>query len=274
MPNNEQAYAKASFEKAADHYDQIAFFKQSATEVVRLIKAHTQATDLNILDVACGTGNVTLECAQQLPQAQFLGIDISAGMLSKAKHNAQQRQLKNIEFKEADITTYRPTGLFDVITCSYALFFLPDAHLVLNTLQQSLNQHGCLLFTSFTNEAFDPANPIFLKQLRQLGSPSALAYDEHHWKNLKHHKDILYLCELAKAPTPTITTQNIRYPLTLGAWWTLFNNTGFKGMIDELSPSQQQQLKTDFYTLMQPHCDDRHQVELIADSFFVKITAS
>jgi ubiquinone/menaquinone biosynthesis C-methylase UbiE len=58
MHEKEQDYAKASFEDVASKYDEIPFFKISAEHVVELIQKNTQKKALQILDVACGTGNV------------------------------------------------------------------------------------------------------------------------------------------------------------------------------------------------------------------------
>ena len=58
MQEKEQDYAKASFEDVAHKYDEIPFFKISAKYVVEIIQKHTQEKNLQVLDVACGTGNV------------------------------------------------------------------------------------------------------------------------------------------------------------------------------------------------------------------------
>ena len=39
-------------------YDEIPFFKISAKYVMEIIQKHTQKKNLQVLDVACGTGNV------------------------------------------------------------------------------------------------------------------------------------------------------------------------------------------------------------------------
>jgi len=53
-----------------------------------------------------------------------------------------------------DITKLDLSKSYDVITCAYALFSLPDAHKVLKTLVALLNDKGKIIFTSFTAQAF------------------------------------------------------------------------------------------------------------------------
>ena len=63
MQETEQEYAKKSFDDVAHKYDEIPFFKISAKNVVEIIGQYKGEGALNVLDVACGTGNVVLECA-------------------------------------------------------------------------------------------------------------------------------------------------------------------------------------------------------------------
>jgi len=277
MEQSEQEYAKSSFNNVAHHYDQIQFFKNSAQHVAKLIEEHQAdktnklQNQLQILDVACGTGNVVLECAQLLKNAQFDAIDISEGMIEKARVNAKHLKLNNTCFFIEDVTKYKFSKQYDVITCSYALFFLPDAHRVLAKLNQQLNPHGLIIFTSFHKNAFTPTNTIILKLLKEHGSPSAIAYDANGWKNLQSISDIEKLCKLAQVSKPKIIEQQIRYYLNLDQWWQLLNNTGYKGMLMELDPLNYDKLKGEFYQKFKEYSNHNGEVELIADSYFCMV---
>jgi 2-polyprenyl-3-methyl-5-hydroxy-6-metoxy-1,4-benzoquinol methylase len=91
-----------------------------------MIQEHTNKKSLNILDVACGTGNVVIACAKAMDSHHFDAIDISEGMLQKAKDSARVNNLTNINFYQQDVTQLNVDKRYDVITCSYALFFLPN----------------------------------------------------------------------------------------------------------------------------------------------------
>jgi len=271
MSKKEQEYAQSTFNEVANKYDEIPFFKISAEYVVELIKKHKQEEKLEILDVACGTGNVVLECASYLPYASFNAVDISEGMLAKAKENATVKGLKNISFKLQDITKMKLKKQYDVITCSYALFFLPDAHEVLKTLVSLLKEEGMVIFTSFRKDAFSPSSEILLELLEKYGSNSAKEYDADKWENLRHKEDIEHLCSLAGIESVKISTKDIRYGMSVDEWWNLFNNTGFKGMLMELSYEDYALLKEKFYEAMFKEADMDGEIELIADSHFVVV---
>lgn len=268
MEEKEQAYAKASFSDVAKKYDEIPFFKISAGHVADIVHSRKQSDDLSILDVACGTGNVVLECAKKLPQANFHAMDISQGMLDKARTNANSLGLTNIDFVVQDITKLGDDRKYDVITCSYALFFLPEAHKVLQKLISLLHEEGMVIFTSFLSHAFSPSTEILMPLLEKYGSESAKAYDMNKWENLKHVADIERLCQMAEVNAPTIETKEIRYGMSVDEWWELLNNTGYKGMLMELSEADYEKVKYAYYLAMFEHADMDGEVELIADSYF------
>jgi len=272
MQDKAQEYAKITFDDVASHYDEIEFFKISARHVADIIKEHKTEAKLDILDVACGTGNVVLECASCLKEAVFDGFDISEGMLAKAGENAKKQDIDNVSFHLQDITKLSLEKKYDVITCSYALFFLPDAVNVLKTLRGLLKKDGIVIFTTFLEKAFSPSNEILLPLLEKYGSPSANEYDMHKWKNLKQVKDIERLCREADVSDVEIRSKEIRYGLNIDAWWELLNNTGYKGMLMELSEEDYERVKGAYYKAMFTHADMDGEVELIADTYFVTVS--
>ena len=267
----EQDYASKAFDNVAKNYDEIEFFKISARYVVEMIQEHSLKPNLQILDVACGTGNVVLECASCMSGATFDAVDISESMLEKAKVNAYLRELENITFHMQDITKFTIAKQYDIVTCSYALFFLPNTADVLKKLTQLLKPNGVVIFTSFLNNAFSPSNEILIPLLKEHGSPSAQEYEINKWENLKFKKDIEYLCTLAMTNSVEIQSKEIRYGFSLDNWWKLLNNTGYKGMLMELDEESYLMLKEQYYKEMSIYADENLQVELIADSYFVKV---
>lgn len=60
----------------------------------------------NLLDLFCGLGNFTLPLAKR---AQcVLGIEADAALIAKAQRNAERNDIKNAEFRNADL--YKPEG--------------------------------------------------------------------------------------------------------------------------------------------------------------------
>lgn len=271
MQEKEQDYAKNTFNEIATKYDEIEFFKISARHVADIIKEHKADKPLDILDVACGTGNVVLECASYLKNATFDAMDISEGMLNKAKENAKKQNIGNVNFYLEDIMKLSTEKKYDVITCSYALFFLPNAVGVLETLVARLKEDGILIFTSFLEEAFTPSVNTLLPLLEKYGSSSAKEYEGDRWEKLKQIADIERLCKEANVTHFDIRQKKIRYGLSLDEWWELLNNTGFKGMLMELSSENYELVKLEYYEAMREHLDVNGEMELNADTYFVVV---
>ncbi|PLB46630.1 S-adenosyl-L-methionine-dependent methyltransferase [Aspergillus steynii IBT 23096] len=86
-----------------------------------------------VLDLACGTGLVTIPAAQRVGNAgHVVGIDISDGMLDVGRRKAEKQGL-DVPFIQHDISDLNglellPVGSqgFDLITCAAALVLLPD----------------------------------------------------------------------------------------------------------------------------------------------------
>lgn len=267
MKNEKQDYAQKTFDDVALRYDEIDFFKITANHMAQMIETKEP---ISVLDVACGTGNVTLACASLMPQSSFEGIDISQGMLDVARQNAQAQNLRNVSFFQHDITNLALEQRYDVITCSYALFFLPDASRVVKNLMGLLRKGGSLVFTSFKEGAFSPSSDILLALLQTYASPTALAYDADSWDKLKKEEDIHHLATQAGVEHIQIDAKKIRYDMGVFEWWELLNNTGYKGMLMELSEEDVEAVEEQYMKAMFKHANMDGMVELIADSFFVR----
>lgn len=78
-------------------------------------------TPTRVVDLGCGTGNVTRILEQRWPGATVVGVDSSDEMLKKAREVES-----HIEWRQADLNHWRPQQRFDVIYSNAALHWLPD----------------------------------------------------------------------------------------------------------------------------------------------------
>ncbi len=101
---------------------------RAATPALRIIpmdRAPDQISD--VLIAGCGTGLFTIEFAQQMPASRILAVDLSLASLSYAKRMAEELQLANIEFAQADILELGGIGRrFDFIDVGGVLVTLAD----------------------------------------------------------------------------------------------------------------------------------------------------
>lgn len=77
--------------------------------------------DSTVLDLCCGTGNITLAAAKKAKNV--IGLDISGGMLSKAISKAAKNELKNVMFAFANVKDRLDfhDESFDVITAGWSV---------------------------------------------------------------------------------------------------------------------------------------------------------
>ncbi len=110
----------------------------------------------HVLDIATGTGMVAIETAQIVgSQGRVIGVDISAGMLAKAREKVAALGLSNIEFQLADAEALNfPANSFDRVLCSSALIWMADIPAALRLWYQFLKPGGLIGFHAFANTAF------------------------------------------------------------------------------------------------------------------------
>src|SRR3954462_11808174 len=55
-----------------------------------------------VLDIGCGTGQVTLLAARRASRGHVVGVDISAPMLERARADAAEQGVANVRFEQGD----------------------------------------------------------------------------------------------------------------------------------------------------------------------------
>ncbi len=88
-----------------------------------LVKTVRRLSPVEIIDLATGTGDVACAIAASIPGTTVRGLDISEGMLAKARARAKERGLgSRISFSCADcLATGLPDACTDVITVAYGV---------------------------------------------------------------------------------------------------------------------------------------------------------
>ncbi|MBD2307208.1 class I SAM-dependent methyltransferase [Chroococcidiopsis sp. FACHB-1243] len=86
-----------------------------------------QKQNIRILDAGCGTGVGTEYLVHLNPEAQVVGIDLSAGALAVARERCQRSGANRVEFQHLSLyDAEQLPGEFDLINCVGVLHHLPD----------------------------------------------------------------------------------------------------------------------------------------------------
>lgn len=115
----------------------------------------------SLLDLACGTGLVTIPAKQVVKSGRVVGVDFSSGMLAVAQRKAKQDSL-DITFYQHDISNLDDLHLgiqgFRVITCAAALLLMEDKLAALKHWSALLAPGGRLITDLPMKQASLPIN--------------------------------------------------------------------------------------------------------------------
>ena len=115
------------WDKAACHYER-TWQDQLEPAQTTLIEMACLAPGQRVLDVACGTGLVTLRAAALVgPNGTVIGTDLSEEMVVTARDKAHTRGIPNVTFERMDAEEILfNAGAFDVVLCALGLMYAPD----------------------------------------------------------------------------------------------------------------------------------------------------
>lgn len=128
---------------AADRYDASWQVSLSSAQATLLEQVDLQPGE-RVLDVACGTGLVSLSAAVAVGSGgSVLGADISGHMVELARQAAAHAGQSNAAFERMDAEAITlGDSSFDVALCSLGLMYLPDPDAALRGMMRVLRPHG------------------------------------------------------------------------------------------------------------------------------------
>jgi SAM-dependent methyltransferase len=131
--------SRVDYDAIAELYDSTPHREKSADpELAAFLGGHGPTASLTLLDIACGTGNQQIANRGITPDASFVGLDGSFGMLRQAR-----RKMPEIAWVHGDSAALPfASSSFDFISCQYAFHHFRDKVGMLRETFRILRQGG------------------------------------------------------------------------------------------------------------------------------------
>lgn len=173
-----QPYVNRMFEIIAPRYDFITVFLSYGMDrgwKRQLINMLDLRGEEAVLDLACGTGDITFSLGERLKSGEAHGLDITQGMLVIAEQKRRERNATNVFFHRADIMSMPfEDEYFDNITCGYALRNVPDVEGGLVEIKRVLKSGGKFISLDFAHPNNKLYRWLYLQYLIVVGSATGL----------------------------------------------------------------------------------------------------
>ncbi|WP_028775753.1 malonyl-ACP O-methyltransferase BioC [Shimazuella kribbensis] len=162
---------RRQFSNAAKSYDQFAVIQnQMAT---KLVKDATEKGDFKrILEVGCGTGNVTQKLLHAFPEAMIDAVDLSSEMIKIAQKKC--RADKRLRFFVCDIEKRNDSiqnERYDCIISNATFQWLKQPQSTISKLVHLLQPNGSLLVATFGPKTFIELKKTFVQVEKELQLP-------------------------------------------------------------------------------------------------------
>jgi len=146
---------------------------------------------MRVVDLGCGTGELTQVLHNTLKASETLGLDSSAAMLAKSERLAS----RNLRFEQRDIAEFVAEGEYDLIFSNAALHWLEGHEALLARLTVALRPGGQLAVQVPANDDH-PTHLVAAELARQSPFREAMQGYERRWPVLKPEADAALLYRL------------------------------------------------------------------------------
>lgn len=230
-----------TFELVAGVYDGPAqrYFVFTADQMVQMANPKF---DERVLDIATGTGHAAIAAAHYVGDARRVhAIDLSRNMLAQAKKKCEHLGVFNMDFFEMDAENLDfKNDYYDIILCSFGLFFVNDIVKTLQGWRRVLKPGGRVVFTTFTTNAFKPYVELFANTIESFG----ITIDGERFGRLNDSDKCCTV--LSKAGFSDIKTEVQQLGFHLkdeNDWWEIVESSGLRGFIEQLDSDKLAEFK-------------------------------
>ena len=146
---------KDIFASVADKYDFLNRFLSGRRDVAwrkRTVKEMNFSQTKRFLDVATGTGDLAIDCANTYSNVKVVGVDFVKEMVNKGIEKVQNKNLQervNIKLGDATKLEYDDSS-FDVTAIAFGIRNIPDKLLVLSEMRRVVVEDGQVMVLELT----------------------------------------------------------------------------------------------------------------------------
>ena len=172
-----------------------------------------------VVDLGCGTGNVTTLLRARWPAARVTGVDASPAMLARARASDP-----GVDWQEADVATWAPAAPVDVLFSNATLHWLDDHATLFPRLMKAVAPGGALAVQMPRNfgepshtSIYEVARaPRWRDRLETLIRPEPCKPPEYYWDLLAPRVQALDVWETVY--TQALTGDNPVADFVKGSW--------------------------------------------------------
>jgi trans-aconitate 2-methyltransferase len=129
--------------------------KQPFVDLLALVRPRAE---MRVVDLGCGTGDLTAELHRTLAARETLGLDTSPEMLAKAPAD-----VAGLRFVEADLGAFADAGTWDLVFSNAAVHWVPDHPALFRRLRNAVAPGGQLAVqmpANFTHVSHSVASEV------------------------------------------------------------------------------------------------------------------
>jgi demethylmenaquinone methyltransferase/2-methoxy-6-polyprenyl-1,4-benzoquinol methylase len=171
-PESKQRYVRRLFSTIADRYDLITILLSFGLDrrwKRRVVALAMPRAGERALDLACGTGDLTLAVAGR--GAKVVGLDVTRRMIELARAKVRETDSGSVWFLVGDMGAVPfKDGGFDLVTTGYGLRNVPDITTAIREIYRVLRPGGVLVSLDFNRPEHSAVRAIYLGYLTVIGS--------------------------------------------------------------------------------------------------------
>lgn len=184
----------SNFSRKSSSYNIEAIFqKDIAKKFFKFSSTHSnRKNNLNILELGCGTGFLTIPFLQKYSNSNFLLSDIAPGMIKENKKTTSNlRSMQNVNYEICDISKNLPSGHFDFIYSGLTFQWVSELDTLFEKINLALNDKGSFQFSMITKNTFTDLQKSFKLCNIEYSGPKMVSTQYvidilSKFKNLKH----------------------------------------------------------------------------------------